>query len=149
MPIEGIGNLQNTYANEAARNGFTVQAPNKKKGRSRENTGTDLARAVTSVDLTDAGKEMVAIDELLERIEEPELRNKARKGMDRVMRKVVEKEGKEGLRKLFAELRALEKEDRSKFERIVSKLGDLTEEELENMSLRELTSRNPASWHDL
>jgi hypothetical protein len=144
MPIEGIGNFHNTYTSEAVKNAFMVLDPNRKKGRSRENTGTDLARAVSSVDLTDAGKEMVAIDELLERIEEPERRDKARKGMDRIMRKVAEKEGGEGLGKLFALLREIEQEDRSEFERMVSELDDLSDEELEVLS-RRFGQRNHAS----
>jgi len=125
MVVESVPHTDGNPALESAKAAY-LAAPSKKKEKlNKPNTGTELERAISGVEISESGKELSALEHLLQSIADSSRRKTAQKGMDKVVQYLAGENSGTPMRRFLDFLKTLAYEaDNSDLQEAFVEAGD-------------------------
>jgi hypothetical protein len=126
MTVDNIPSITNTTSDESIKSAYKALPTSRKKGGSEnvQDTGVQLASAVSSVEISETGKQIGEIHQDLERIDDPVKKRQAFNGLEEVRSHLAD-DGASKMEKFLVKADELKAEDEAAFHEMFSTVGKL------------------------
>lgn len=128
MTVDNIPSINNTTSDESIKSAYKALPVSRKKGGSDNvpDSGVQLASAVSSVEISESGKQIGQIHQDLEQIEDPVKQRQAFDGLEKIRAQLADEEANK-MEKFLEATGELKREDEAAYQEAFSTVGRLAE----------------------
>jgi len=128
--MDGVPNVNDPVTYESIKTQFWALPITEKRRKSRNvyDSGAELERAVSDVDISESGRHLQKMHKELENIEDPKARRRAREGFEKVMQYIAGQSDPKDMQRYLVELDEFRLDDKQAFREMFQAAGALIEE---------------------